>query len=92
MKKSIRHALIRALILCNDPLENIKSPLIACVASIIVFKLMVGLGLWITIISASLTCGITLILTGEIKHHDLTYARNILLGKENKQSNQEKLE
>ena len=70
--------------------KNIKAPLIACVASIIIFKLMIDLGLWVTLLSASLTCGITLLLTGAIKHHDLNYLRNILLGKENKQSNQNK--
>jgi hypothetical protein len=53
---------------------------------------MIDLGLWVTLLSASLTCGVTLLLTGAIKHHDLTYARNILLGKDDKQSNQEKLE
>ena len=72
--------------------KNIKAPLIACAASIIIFKLMIDLGLWVTLLSASLTCGITLLLTGAIKHHDLTYARNILLGKDDKKSNQEKLE
>lgn len=77
----------------NSPVvKNITAPLIACVASIVIFKLMTDLGLWVSIISASLTCGITLLLTGAIKHHDITYARNIILRKEDTQSNQEKLE
>ena len=72
--------------------KNIKAPLIACIASIIIFKLMIDLGLWITLLSALLTCGMTLLLTGAIKHHDLSYLRSILLGKENKLSNQDKPE
>ena len=72
--------------------KNIKAPLIACIASIIIFKLMIDLGLWITLLSALLTCGMTLLLTGAIKHRDLSYLRSILLGKENKLSNQDKPE
>ena len=62
-------------------LKFIKAPLSACVASIIVFKLMIDQDLWIAILSASLTCAMALLLTGAVKHHDISYARDILLKK-----------
>ena len=62
-------------------LKLIKAPLSACIASIIVFKLMIDQDLWLAILSASLTCAMTLLLTGAVKHHDISYARDILLKK-----------
>jgi O-antigen/teichoic acid export membrane protein len=54
---------------------NIKSPLIACLASIAVFHLMSGQSLWVTISSALLAYIITLFVTGGIKGHDLAYIK-----------------
>ena len=62
-------------------LKIIKAPLLACIASIFVFKFMINQDLWMAIWSASLTCVIILLLTGAVKYHDISYARDILLKK-----------
>lgn len=72
--------------------KNIKAPLLACIGSIIVFKLMIDISLWMSLLSAFLTCGLTLLFTGAIKYHDISYLRNILYGKDDSQKNQEKME
>jgi O-antigen/teichoic acid export membrane protein len=54
---------------------SIKSPLIACLASAVVFHLMSDQGLWISISSALLACIVTLFLTGGIRSHDLAFIK-----------------
>lgn len=62
-------------------LKIIKAPLLACIASIFVFKLMINQDLWMAICSASLTCALILLLTGAVKYHDISYAKDIILKK-----------
>jgi O-antigen/teichoic acid export membrane protein len=57
---------------------SMKSPSIASLASIVIFHLMSGQGLWLSIPTALLACVITLFLTGGIKSHDLSYIRKSL--------------
>jgi O-antigen/teichoic acid export membrane protein len=56
--------------------SSIKSPLIACLASIIIFNLMSDQSLWLSTSVSLLACIITLFLTGGIKSHDLSYIKN----------------
>jgi O-antigen/teichoic acid export membrane protein len=56
--------------------SSIKSPLIACLASIIIFNLMADQSLWLSTSVSLLACIITLFLTGGIKSHDLSYIKN----------------
>jgi peptidoglycan biosynthesis protein MviN/MurJ (putative lipid II flippase) len=55
---------------------SLRSPLVACLTTIIVFNLMSGQNLWLSIPVALLACIITLFLTGGIKSHDLSYIRS----------------
>ena len=53
----------------------IKSPIMACLATIFVFSLMSDQSLWLSIPIALLAYTITLILTGGIKRHDFSYIK-----------------
>lgn len=55
---------------------SFKSPIVACLATIIIFNLMSGQSLWLSIPIALLACIIILFLTGGIKSHDLSYIKN----------------
>lgn len=65
----------------NPVIKNILAPFMASISTIIVFILMEDLNQLITIFTALLTCGVTLLLTGAIKYHDLIYVKKILLDK-----------
>lgn len=62
----------------SSMIGSIKSPLIACLATIVTFNLMSDQSLWLSTPISLLACITTLFLTGGIKSHDLSYIKKSL--------------